>query len=94
MINLILEAYISTVRTQTQDNDHVGAIITMAQYVAKKHNQLEGVDKLVKSAMAVETLLQFYGHMPVYLNTIRDEVAARCEAFMSAEEVKAFHDAR
>ncbi len=93
MTNL-LNDYVEIVQRMTDENDHTGAIVVMAQYVTKKHNRMEGVDKLVKSAQAVETLHDFYGHMPDYLNKIRDEVAARCESFMSAEEVKAFHGAR
>ena len=90
----ILSDYVSAVQHATDENDHTGAIVLMAQYTAKKHNQLEGVDKLIKSAMAVETLHDFYGHMPDYLNTIRDEVALRIESFLNADETKAFHNAR
>ncbi len=90
----ILGDYITAVQRATDLNDHTGAIVLMAQYVAKKHNRLEGVDKLFKSAQAVETLHDFYGHMPDYLNKIRDEVAARCESFMTEGEVKAFQEVR
>ncbi len=90
----ILGDYITAVGNCTHLNDHTGAIVLMAQYVAKKHNRLEGVDKLVKSAQAVETLHSFYGHMPLYLNQIRDEVAARCESFMTDGEAKAFQEVR
>ncbi len=90
----ILGDYITAVQKATDINDHTGAIVLMAQYVAKKHNRLEGVDKLIKSAQAVETLHDFYGHMPDYLNKIRNEVAARCESFMIDGEAKAFQQVR
>ena len=90
----LLNDYVECVQRATDENDHTGAIVLMAQYVTKKHNRLEGVDKLVKYAQAVETLHDFYGHMPDYLNKIRDEVAARCESFMDSFEASAFRGAR
>lgn len=90
----MLNEYVELVRRATQDNDHTGAIILMAGYTARKHSQLEGVGALVKTAYAVETLQEFYGHMPNYLNTIRDDVAASIESFLSTEEKQVFHNAR
>lgn len=90
----LLNDYVSAVKNATEINDHTGAIVIMAQYVAKKHNQLEGVDKLIKYAQAVETLHDFYGHMPASLNEIRDEVGDRIESFLSADEKQAFDKAR
>lgn len=89
-----LQSAVKTVQSQTNENDHTGAIVTMAKFVVNKHNQLEDVESLVKAAQAVKTLHTFYGHMPSHLNRIRDEVAARCESFMTADEQKVFHDAR
>lgn len=90
----LLGTYVESVQRATDINDHTGAIVLMAQYVTKKHNKLEGVDKLVKAAQAVETLHDFYGHMPDYLNRIRDEVAAQIESFMDSFEASAFRGAR
>lgn len=90
----MLNDYVELVQRATQNNDHTGAIILMAQYAAKKHSQLEGVYALVKSAYAVETLHGFYGHMPAYLNQIRDEVGDRIESFLSADEKQAFDNVR
>lgn len=90
----MLSDYVELVQHATDVNDHIGAIILMAQYTAKKHNQLEGVGALVKAAYAVETLQTFYGHMPAYLNQIRDEVGDRIESFLSADEKQAFDKAR
>lgn len=89
-----LQSAVKFVQHQTDENDHTGAIVTMAKFVANKHNQLEGVGALVKAAQAVVTLHDFYGHMPSHLNAIRDEVAARCESFMTADEQQAFRNAR
>lgn len=90
----ILNDYVTAVQRATDENDHTGAIVLMAQFAAKKHNQLAGVDALIKSAQAVETLQSFYGHMPDYLNTIRNDVAARIESFLFDDEKQAFHNAR
>lgn len=89
-----LKTAAAKVQEQTQDNDHTGAILTMAKYVASKHNQLGGVESLVKAANSVIELHKFYGHMPSHLNQIRDEVASNCEMLMNDEEKTAFHTAR
>lgn len=89
-----LKIAVAKVQAQTHDNDHTGAILTMAEYVARKHNQLDGVSSLVKAANSVIELHKFYGHMPSHLNQIRDEVSANCEMLMSDEEKTAFHNAR
>ncbi len=90
----MLNEYVELVQRATDTNDHTGAIILMAGYTARKHNKLECVGALVKAAYAVETLQTFYGHMPDYLNRIRDEVAARIESFLLDDEKQAFHNAR
>lgn len=65
--------------------------ITPAPWTLGTHPANHG---LVKSAYAVETLHGFYGHMPVYLNQIRDEVGNRIESFLSADEKQAFDNVR
>ena len=84
---------IQVITHQTQDNDHNGAITTMARYVTRKHNQLEGVDALVKASLALEQLHAFYGHMPEHLGIIREDIRNRVNSFLNTEESKSFHDA-
>lgn len=86
--------YITKIQGQTHNNDHNGAITTMARYVAKKHNQNDCTGEIVKACEALEYLhLHFYHHMPQNLSVLREDLRAAVIAWLTDDEKRAFHSA-
>lgn len=88
-----IKPYLKAVKRATQMNEHTYARKLIAMYVKRKHNRLDGVDKLEKYFDAI-TLLQdgFYKHLPEELNKVRKDIEAATFSFLSVEEAKQFNE--
>ena len=69
-----ITTYLPRVHYATDGNQHTEAIKIVAEYAAHKHNNLDGIEKLQGYCDAIETLHQFYGHMPPELDKTRNAV--------------------
>lgn len=87
-----LQEHAKRVAKLTQDNRHTEARLLIAQYVIKKHNTLQGTEKLVKACKAIQTLHNFYGHMSPELSKMRKSIENAIFSFLNEEESKVFYD--
>lgn len=74
-------------KQQTADNDHTGALLTIARYAAKGNE-----NGIVMCMESIETLHSYYGEMTPYLIHIRNDLAARLMRNLDPMEKTVFHN--
>lgn len=87
-----IEPYLKAIKRATQENEHTYAVKLIAMYVARKHNELDGVYKLERCCDAISVLEDFYKHITSELKILRDDITASCFNLLNENEIKSFKE--